>query len=89
MLHRVEIMVDGQRMFVPEGTPLAVALFDAGINAFRTSVLGEPRTPICGMGICFECRVAVNGQPHQRSCLVPCTPGMIVETAAKGNHRDG
>ena len=88
MTGRVEILVDGQRFFVPEGAPLAVALFDAGVRAFRASVTGEPRAPICGMGICFECRVTVNGHAHQRSCLLPCTAGMIVETAGKGRDHE-
>jgi sarcosine oxidase subunit alpha len=39
------------------------------------------------MGICFECRVSVNGRPHQRSCLVPVAAGMVVETGAKGRDR--
>jgi sarcosine oxidase subunit alpha len=63
---------------------LAAALMDAGIAAFRTSVTGTPRAPICGMGSCFECRVTVNGRPHQRSCLIPCSEGLVVETGTAG-----
>ncbi|HEX5437849.1 MAG TPA: (2Fe-2S)-binding protein [Gemmatimonadaceae bacterium] len=86
---RVEILVDGQRVLVHEGTPLVVALFDAGVRGYRTSVSGEPRAPICGMGICFECRVTVDGTSQRRSCLLPCVAGMIVETAAGGRDREG
>jgi sarcosine oxidase subunit alpha len=50
--------------------------------AFRTSVTGEPRGPVCGMGICFECRVTVNDAPHQRACLIQCETGMRVDTGA-------
>jgi sarcosine oxidase subunit alpha len=81
MAESVEIVVDGERLRVSEGMTLASALMDAGVTAFRVSVGGAPRAPICGMGSCFECRVTVNGRPHQRSCLIPCTEGMIVETA--------
>lgn len=77
----VEIQVDGESHQVPEGMPLAVALLRLGITAFRISVGGAPRAPICGMGTCFECRVTVNGRPHQRSCLIPCAAGIVVETA--------
>lgn len=77
----VEIRVDGERHQVPEGMPLAVVLLRLGITAFRTSVGGTPRAPVCGMGTCFECRVTVNGRPHQRSCLIPCAAGIVVETA--------
>ena len=41
---------------------------------------GEARGPLCGMGICFECRATVNGQPHCRSCQIICQPGMEVRT---------
>lgn len=80
----VEIVVDGQRIAVAAGTMLAAALMNAGVNAFRSSVTGHPRAPICGMGSCFECRVTVNGAPHQRSCLVQCEEGMLVETDSDG-----
>lgn len=78
---RVKIVVDGESLQVSEGTTLASALMDAGVAAFRSSVSGTPRAPICGMGSCFECRVTVNGRQHQRSCLIPCEDGMVVETA--------
>lgn len=78
----VEIVVDGRPIAVTEGTVLAAALINAGVDAFRTSVTGQPRAPICGMGSCFECRVTVNGTPHQRSCLVSCEGGMVVETGS-------
>ncbi len=76
----VEIIVDGVRHQVVEGLPLAAALLRLGITGFRTSILGDPRAPLCGMGTCFECRVTINGRHHQRSCLIPCAPGLIVET---------
>jgi sarcosine oxidase subunit alpha len=76
----VTITVNGHAQEVPEGTPLAVALFNLGVTHFRTSVRGEARAPICGMGTCFECRVTVGGKEHQRSCLMPCVSGMVVDT---------
>ena len=44
------------------------------------SVTGEPRGPLCGMGICFECRATIDGMPHQRSCQILCAAGMEVRT---------
>jgi len=64
---------------VPSGATVAVAVALAG-QACRTSVRGEPRGPLCGMGICYECRVAINGTPHCRSCQILCEPGMEVKT---------
>jgi sarcosine oxidase subunit alpha len=34
------------------------------------------------MGICFECRVTVDGAPHRRACLVVCANGMRVDTGS-------
>ena len=52
----------------------------AGVSQFRRSVSGEPRGPLCGMGICFECRVTIGGRAHCRSCQEVCRPGMEVRT---------
>jgi sarcosine oxidase subunit alpha len=32
------------------------------------------------MGICFECRVTINGEPHQKACQIVVAPGMKVAT---------
>ena len=78
----VEIRVNGGRHEVPEGMPVAVALLRLGITTFRISSSGTSRGPVCGMGTCFECRVTIDGVMHRRACLVPCTAGLVVETAA-------
>ena len=75
----IELMVNEARLVVPAGTTVAVALMLAG-QACRTSVKGEPRGPLCGMGTCFECRAVVNGKPHSRSCQIECEQGMEVRT---------
>ena len=77
----VALTVDGATIAVEPGTTVAAAVLMAGA-ATRTSVSGEPRAPLCGMGICFECRVTIDGAPHQRSCQIVCRPGMQVSTAA-------
>ena len=79
MPSEIELTVNGARVAVPSGTTVAVAMMIAG-QACRTSVTGEPRGPLCGMGICFECRAAINGLAHCRSCQVLCEPGMDVRT---------
>ena len=74
----VRIVVDGNEHRVPGDISLAAALLNAGYPTFRTSVGGELRGPVCGMGTCFECRVTVDGAPGQRSCLVSVREGMTV-----------
>jgi len=75
----VALTVNGAPIAVAPGTTVAAAVLMAG-NVARTSVSGEPRAPLCGMGICFECRVSIDGAPHQRSCQIPCQSGMEVLT---------
>lgn len=78
----IALTVDGAAVSVAPGTTVAAAALIAGAQT-RTSVSGEPRAPLCGMGICFECRVTIDGVPHQRSCQIVCAPGMRVSTATE------
>lgn len=78
MAATVRILVNGTPLEVPMGVSLAAALLNAGYAGFRTSVGGEARAPICGMGICFECRVTLDGMVGQRACLEPVREGMQV-----------
>lgn len=77
----VELEIDGRRVAVAAGITVAAALLEHGVTTFRTSVRGEPRGPLCGMGICHECRVTIDGVPHRRACLAPVANGMRVTTA--------
>jgi aerobic-type carbon monoxide dehydrogenase small subunit (CoxS/CutS family) len=75
----VPITVNGKQIVVDAGTSVAAAVMMAG-EPCRFSVSGQARGPLCGMGICMECRVTVDGVPHQRSCLLLCDAGMEVVT---------
>ena len=80
-MERIDFVCDGHTLSVRPGVTVAAALLDAGVTAFRRSVSGEARAPLCAMGTCFECRVTIDGVPHRRSCQLLCRPGMVVETA--------
>jgi len=79
-LARVRLLVNDVVLTVAPGTTVASAILIAGIPT-RQSVTGEPRGTLCGMGICFECRVTIDGVQHQRSCQVLCAEGMKVRTS--------
>ena len=79
MLDSISVVVNGHGVVVPIGTVVSAALLIADAPC-RISVDGQPRTAVCGMGICFECRATVNGVPHILTCQLVCQPGMIVET---------
>jgi sarcosine oxidase subunit alpha len=76
----VTVTVNGRSVAVPAGTLAAAAVARAGVTAFRQSVGGQARGPLCGMGVCFECRITIDQTPHVRSCLVLCTDGMDLRT---------
>ena len=75
----ITITVNGTPLCAQDGTTIAAVLINAGIPC-RQSVSGEPRTALCGMGICFECRATVDGRPHSRTCQLPARDGMVIET---------
>ncbi|MEO7540150.1 MAG: (2Fe-2S)-binding protein [Pyrinomonadaceae bacterium] len=76
----MKLAINNKTFEVPHGTTVAAAIITSGSDAFRRSMTGEPRGPLCGMGICFECRVTINGVPHERSCTVTAADGMEVGT---------
>ena len=82
MADQVRLSVNGRPVTVNAGTMVSTAVELAGVTAFRRSVTGEPRAPLCGMGVCFECRVTIDGREHCRSCQIPCAQGMEVRTDA-------
>jgi len=69
----ITVTINGASLEVPGGTTVAAAVMRAGVTGFR---------PLCGMGICFECRITLNGRPYERSCQTLCEPGMEVRTDA-------
>jgi aerobic-type carbon monoxide dehydrogenase small subunit (CoxS/CutS family) len=82
MADTVNLFVNDRPVTVPAGAMVSTAVAAASVTRFRRSVTGQPRAPLCGMGICFECRVTINGREHLRSCQIPCAPGMKVRTDA-------
>ena len=76
----LHIRVNGVLVTVAPGTVVAAAIAQAGITRFRRSAKGEARGPLCGMGICMECRVTIGGRAQSRSCTTLCAEGMEVQT---------
>jgi D-hydroxyproline dehydrogenase subunit gamma len=75
----VHMQIDEQAIDVPAGISVAAAIARLQ-RPFRRSVQGQPRVPFCGMGICFECRVRIDGVAQQRACMVVVREGMQVAT---------
>ena len=78
-----DITVDGERIEAAAGETLAAALTAAGKSTFRLTKSGAPRGLFCGMGVCFDCCVTVDGRADERACLTRVRSGMRVETRAR------
>ena len=76
----VQIVVNGIPRQVPAGTSVAAALAQQPPGTTRTSVTGEARAPLCGMGVCHECRVLINGR-ERLACQTVCEDGMHITTS--------
>jgi predicted molibdopterin-dependent oxidoreductase YjgC len=79
----ITLNINARPVSVEAGTTVAAAIARAvsvhGIT--RRSVSGERRAPLCGMGVCQECRVSIDGRLHQLACQTLCANGMEVVTA--------
>ena len=77
----VQITVDGTAIEALPGETVAAALAAADVVAVRQTRSGAARGPFCGMGVCFDCLVTVDGRPNQRACLTKVAAGMDVRSA--------
>jgi D-hydroxyproline dehydrogenase subunit gamma len=80
MPEAIHVTVNGACIAVPAGATALAAILSTGASAIRRSVSGAPRGPLCGMGVCFECRATVNHRRYARTCQIPCAPGMDIRT---------
>jgi sarcosine oxidase subunit alpha len=77
----ITVNVDGGTISAFAGETVAAVLLIEGIRVLRyTAKRGEPRGVFCGMGICYECLVTVNGVPNVRACVTTVEPGMVIQT---------
>lgn len=81
------VTVDGEPVQAFAGESVATVLLALGQRAFRhTDRNHEPRSIFCGMGICFDCLVTVDGVENVRACMTLVEEGMSIETG--GQARD-
>ncbi|MPY50458.1 (2Fe-2S)-binding protein [Streptomyces acidicola] len=81
----VTVTIDGTRTQAWAGQSVTAALVAAGVWALRRNpVDGRLRGPFCGMGVCLECEVTIDGRPGSRSCTAHVTDGMDIRTATHG-----
>lgn len=87
----VRIEFGGDRVETVEGvegqTVAGVLLGSGRVSWGRSPVTGRPRGVFCGIGVCFDCLVVVDGVRDVRACLRRAVDGSRVEPQ-DGGHRD-
>jgi len=77
------ITVDGQPVQAFAGETVATVLLALGQRTFRHTGKGSPRGLFCGMGVCFDCLVTVDGVENVRACMTPVAEGMVIATGGR------
>jgi len=86
----VTITVDGESVTGVRGQSIAGVVMAAGGSAStggalrRTAGAGSPRGVFCGIGVCFDCLVTVDGVRDVRACQRRAVEGAVVTTQAEG-----
>ena len=76
---QITFFVNGKKFPAFEGETVFGALYAAGFNVLgHRSYDQQERCGFCGMGLCYECLVTVNGRKNQRACMVEVEPNMEV-----------
>jgi predicted molibdopterin-dependent oxidoreductase YjgC len=74
----VSLTLDGRTVTAYEGETVAAVLLAEGYAATRTTPGGSSRGVYCGIGVCFDCLVVVDGLPNTRACVTWVREGMDV-----------
>jgi predicted molibdopterin-dependent oxidoreductase YjgC len=80
---------DGSPVPFTEGQTVGAALWACGIRSWRTTRFGgRPRGLFCGIGVCFDCLVEIDGRADRRACLEPAADGLVVRTQVGAGRAD-
>lgn len=74
----IRIRFDGTELAGRDGQTIAGVLIGAGLRNWRTAA-GEPRGVFCGIGVCQDCLVTLNGVENVRACRRTACDGDVVE----------
>jgi D-hydroxyproline dehydrogenase subunit gamma len=76
----VSVELDGRHVDAHLGETAAAVIFAEGAAATRRTKRGASRGVFCGMGVCFDCLVVIDGVPNTRACMTWVRDGMRIET---------
>lgn len=78
MSESISFTFEGRKLTGRRGESLAAALIAAGVRSFRATRTGAERSLFCGMGVCQDCLIEVDGQSNRRACMVKLDRAMTV-----------
>ena len=82
MSNEISFIFNGEKFSGAQGQSVAAALIANGQRELRRTRFGEePRSIFCGIGICFDCVVTIDGVANQRACLIEISSDMKVESS--------
>jgi aerobic-type carbon monoxide dehydrogenase small subunit (CoxS/CutS family) len=85
----IEFTFDGTTVTAEHAQSVAAALIADGQRTWRhTRIGGAPRGVFCGIGICFDCLITINGRPNQRACLIEVRQGDVIGTQEGTGHAE-
>lgn len=71
---------NGVELFAISGQSVSAALLTNNERITRyTRINNSPRGLFCGIGVCFDCLLIIDGKPNQRGCITMVQSGMTVE----------
>ena len=76
----IELVVDGEPVRGLAGQTIAGVLLGAGRLTWRATPGGRPRGVFCGIGVCHDCLVTVNGLDDVRACQRRAADGDAITT---------
>ena len=75
----VSVFVEGEELSAFEGETVLAVLWASGNRTVHTTARSkEPRGFFCGIGVCFDCLVTIDGAVNVRACLEPVRAGMRI-----------
>jgi predicted molibdopterin-dependent oxidoreductase YjgC len=78
---KITIVVNGRSCSAFQGETVHAVLLAAGYRVLRnTTKTGRPRGIFCGMGVCYDCLVTIDGMPNQRACMTQVRDRMEIST---------
>ena len=83
---QLTLRINGKSVTAYAGETLFAVLLAEGIRSLRPPIKNQTKTArggFCGMGVCQECRVTIDGMPDRRACMTEVCEGMEVETGGR------